>query len=339
VASTAVDLRSGSAPRDSRWIVPAAAFVAAQYIAALIISAVIRPPESPPTASYMLVAAVISCGCGLFFFLKRLRELWLEDEDRPIHRLLVETDLSAVLTYLMGFQLIALQIGALTWLKQMLPYIVPFWADPALARIDRAIVRTDAWRLIPTTLVHPLDLLYPFWAPVKFSVLIFILALPASSRKSQALLSYFLTVGLLGVIGQYLLSSAGPVFYFQVVGKPDFMELLQRNAVHAPFVGVTAGYLWHDYIDHSSVIGSGISAMPSMHVATTTWTALAIRALWPRIRLLGLIWWTIIFLGSIALGWHYFVDSVCATLGALACWKLSSRFFWTDRTARTGVRG
>jgi len=328
VAATAVRHRSVSVAHDSSWIAPAATFVAAQYLAALFVSAVVRAPEMPPTVSYMIFAAVVSFICGLFLFLKRLWQLWAEGEEEPIERLSSETNGSAVICYLLGFQLIALQIGALTWLKQMLPYVVPFWADPLLAAADRIVLRTDAWRIIPISLVHPLDVLYPFWGPVKFAVLIFMLALPSSRVKSRALLAYFMTVGLLGVIGQYALSSAGPVFYGQVVGRADFAGLIERNAHHAPLVGVMTSYLWSDYIHHSSVIGAGISAMPSMHVATTTWTALAVQTLWPRSRVLAWLWWAVIFLGSIALGWHYFIDSLFAGVGAFGCWKMAPLFLW-----------
>ena len=53
--------------------------------------------------------------------------MWARGEAQPAQRLIAETDHAAVVAYLVGFQLVALQIAALTWLKEMLPLIAPFW--------------------------------------------------------------------------------------------------------------------------------------------------------------------------------------------------------------------
>jgi membrane-associated phospholipid phosphatase len=84
--------------------------------------------------------------------------------------------------------------------------------------------------------------------------------------------------------------------------------------------------LWTSYAAHTQHIGSGISAMPSMHVATTAWIALALSSLWPKLRVPCWIYWLVIFVGSFALGWHYFLDGVVGTIGAIGCWMLAGRF-------------
>jgi membrane-associated phospholipid phosphatase len=66
---------------------------------------------------------------------------------------------------------------------------------------------------------------------------------------------------------------------------------------------------------------AGISAMPSMHVATSVLMALyaARHARWA-----GWIMWIfagLIQIGSVHLGWHYAVDGYLGGIVALAAWR------------------
>jgi hypothetical protein len=286
----------------------------------------------PTTLKYMAVAAVISLVGGSIILLPKLFRLWREGEAKPIARLSREADWGKVGTYLLGFQLFALQMGALTWLKQMLPAIIPFWADRPLALLDRAILGTDAWRLVPAALIHSLDVIYVFWSPITTLAINGILCLRASRTKSQAILSYFLIVGFVGVSGQYLLSSAGPVFYDRLFSGNHFTGLSARVAANAPVVNRTVDYLWSSYARHVDQIGGGISAMPSLHVAVSAWFAIAVTSLWPKFRVPAWVFWLIMFIGSFGLGWHYFLDGVVGTLGAIACWTAAGKFLSLDRS-------
>jgi hypothetical protein len=315
---------------DGEWIVPAAILVLCQHLAAIVISHTIGFTSRPTTLKYMAIAGVISLVGGSVILLPKVLRLWREREARPIARLSREADWRKVGTYLLGFQLFALQMGALTWLKQMLPDIIPFWADRPLALLDRAILGTNAWRLVPAPFIHSLDVIYVFWSPVTTLAINMMLCLRASREKSQAILSYFLIVGLMGVCGQYLLSSAGPVFYDRLFGGEQFADLSARVAAKAPIVHRTVDYLWTSYTAHADQIGGGISAMPSLHVAVSAWFALAMASLWPRLRAPGWGFWLVMFIGSFGLGWHYFLDGVLGTLGAIACWVAAGKFLSSD---------
>jgi hypothetical protein len=315
---------------DSRWIVMAAMLVFVQYAAAIVIGNAIGFSGTFPTIKYMMIAFVISLLGGSIIALPTVRRLWREGEEHPIARLIREADRNAVATYLIGFQLVAWETGALTWLKNMLPSAIPYWADPLLASLDRTFLGTDAWRLIPEPLVRPFDLIYVTWAPIQTVALLAILCLRPSAIKARAMLAYFLTVGLLGVCGQYLLSSAGPIFYDRIVGGERFEELAARIDAHAKFVKIGANMLWTSYSSRTDQIGSGISAMPSIHVATTAWIALAVSSLRPKLLLVAWGYWLAIFIGSFALGWHYVLDGVVGTLGALGCWMLAGRFISSE---------
>jgi membrane-associated phospholipid phosphatase len=55
------------------------------------------------------------------------------------------------------------------------------------------------------------------------------------------------------------------------------------------------------------------------------WIALALSSLWPKLRVPGWTYCLVIFIGSFALGWHYFLDGVVGTLGAVGCWALAKQ--------------
>jgi hypothetical protein len=321
---------------DNQWIVPAAALVLCQYVAAIILSASFGLGGGPQLG-YMPIALVISFLGGSVIAFPAVWRFWREGEPRPTARLIREADLNAVATYLIGFQLVALQMGALTWLKVMLPAVIPYWADPALASLDRAILGTDAWRLVPESLMRPFDIIYLTWAPLETLSLFFILCLRPSRIKARAMIGYFLTFGVMGVFGQYLLSSVGPVFYDRLLGGDHFSGLVARIDTHADVMKISSNMLWDSYAAHTRMIANGISAMPSMHVASTVWIALALSSLWPKLRVLGWIYWLVIFIGSFALGWHYFLDGVAGTIGTLACWALAKQLLAREGEPESGT--
>lgn len=309
--------------RDWDWIKPASVLVLAQHFGAVVIAHAVGFPNTPPTASYVIMAMVLATAAGMILLLAHLWTLWRQGVEDPLRRITTPAIRLVALTYYAGFLLVALQIAALTWLKEMIPFLVPYWADPLLARIDRIFLFGDAWRLIPSGTVKALDFLYTLWAPFKFFALFMMLAAPASKLKSQAMLSYFLVVGLLGVVGEYVLSSGGPIFFDRLVGGESFAELIERTREHAKLAYGASEYLWASYTAGDTRIGNGISAMPSMHVATTVWASLALCARWPHFRWVVWPFAFMILAGSVGLGWHYLSDGVVGGLGAVLCWKLA----------------
>src|SRR5215470_4267737 len=88
------------------------------------------------------------------------------------------------------------------------------------------------------------------------------------------LITFVLLWVLLGNVAATLLSSAGPVYYGRVTGLPDpFAPLIAylhqaSTVVWLPALDVQ-DMLWQSYAHRSLGIGAGISAMPSLHVATS----------------------------------------------------------------------
>ena len=92
-------------------------------------------------------------------------------------------------------------------------------------------------------------------------------------------------------------------------------EADERGVEPGRLVGALEGQdlLWQGYTGGRPG-SAGISAFPSMHVATATLFALAARRLHPRLFPLGLAYWAVIMLGSVLLAWHYAVDGYVGIL-------------------------
>ncbi|HEX6218397.1 MAG TPA: phosphatase PAP2 family protein [Sphingomicrobium sp.] len=207
------------------------------------------------------------------------------------------------------------------WAKSMMPLIVDFWADPPLADLDAFIFGRDPWPLFRAGWLMPVyGYLYLLWFPITFMTLGFV---AFSRRDHRGVVTAFLaTLVLGGTIGQYLLPSAGPIFFERIGLGPRFAELVATN--HFSFNRVS-DYLWLHYSARDAAIGTGISAMPSVHVALAVWTACAAWRLWRPLALPMALYALGIWAASIASGWHYFTDGLAGGIIALACFHVAAR--------------
>lgn len=292
------------------WAVPAAGIVALEYVVALMIGWRVGFHYSIPFAAY-LISALTIISIGLFALLA-FRLLESRNGPAPLAP-------GRFYSFAVGVLLVALQFAVLNWLKIMLPIAQPFWADQALADLDAAIFGTDPWRISHALFGWAsslIDRAYVTWAPLKFAALFALVLLPDGPRKTRALLAYFLIVSI-GCLGQYLLPAAGPVFYSQIGLGNRFVDLPA-----GPWVATAADYLWQDYLRGGGNIGTGISAMPSLHVAIAAWMALVLRSYIPKVQAVGWAYFALILIGSVHLGWHYAVDGLIGAGGALLVWRL-----------------
>jgi hypothetical protein len=243
---------------------------------------------------------------------------------------------------------------AFSLVKALIPAVQPFYLDPLLYRIDRAIhFGNDPWTLLQPLLGYPvvtygINLLYALWLfVVYFAILHQITTLRERRLRLQFLLSMILAWALIGGVAATLLSSAGPCYYALVVGTPDpyaaqmayLRETVQNT--HISIFGfdkkldliavMVQDLLWTDYQSGNFGIGRGISAAPSMHVATTWLVARMAQTYGRRAAILGWSFFAVILVGSIHLGWHYALDGYLAIAGAWALWRFAG--WWIDRPA------
>lgn len=211
--------------------------------------------------------------------------------------------------------LVAAQFGVLAWAKSALPVSVGFTADPFLAAFDRAIFGVDPWTLLQWLPPQLMDLSYITWAQSTMIGIAILPMLPRSQRRDRAILAFFIVMAACAM-GQYLLPSAGPIFYERLGLGDRFADLPSR-----PWAQVTSDYLWANYLAQGSKIGGGISAFPSLHVAGAAWLALVIRSYERRAAPFAFAYLALILMGSVYLGWHYAADGIAGIAIAVAAMR------------------
>ena len=93
--------------------------------------------------------------------------------------------------------------------------------------------------------------------------------------------------------------------------------------------------LWDAYgAGHGVRLGSGISAMPSMHVASSVLFFLLARRVGRAAGWAFGIFALLIFVGSVHLAWHYALDGYVGAAGALLLWRAVG---WALSRPRRGV--
>lgn len=231
------------------------------------------------------------------------------------------------------------------FVKNNLSQLVPFWADPVFADLDLALHfgheprQLLGWLDAFTT--NQLYFIYMNCWLLPAILLPAILALcdaDAARRRAFTLLWFAGWVGLGNVLALPLMS-AGPIFYDMLpVADPDrFADVTAFVARDESFfLAMVRDNLWQAHASGQTTVGSGISAMPSVHVGMATVVALYVherlsdcaRALRLPSPLRSLTW--ALPLGIVAtyqvlsvwLGWHYAVDGYLSILVicALARW-------------------
>lgn len=307
---------------DWKWW--ACLIVASEYIVAAAIGAVVGFHYPFPAGTFVPAALGVTIFATSGLGLWKTAEFISKREQHPGQR--VAREVLCNWDIPVGITLVFAQMAVLGWLKVTLPYANGFWADPSLAAIDATLfLGTDPWRISHALLgwASPfIDRAYLTWAPVNLLMMLGLLIVWPSPGRDRCLLAWFLTIGASAVI-QYLLPSAGPVFYEAAGHGSRFADLPIQ-----PWVETTRHYLWAGYINPDQRIGSGISAMPSVHVGIACWVALVVRSFLPRLQWLGWAFVAAIFVGSVHLGWHYAVDGLAALGIACLAWRLAA---WRPR--------
>jgi hypothetical protein len=220
--------------------------------------------------------------------------------------------------------------------KRVFPRVMPFTWDQRLAELDRLVhFGTDPWKLL-----HPmlgsgwitllLDDLYFTWAPVVFTAMVSLIWFGPRSLRRRGLLGIAFVWIALGTIGATALSSAGPCFYGHVVAGHDpfrpLLEYLASVAEQYPlYTTAMQEVAWQLHRQGQADIDSGISAMPSVHVAMGALLALIG---WEWNRWLGIGFWlytAVTLVATIHLGWHYAIDGYLSIIVVSAFWAMARR--------------
>jgi hypothetical protein len=218
-------------------------------------------------------------------------------------------------------------------LKEQIPNIEPFSWDKTFMHWDRVLgFGKLPWQWLQPLVGHPvittvLNFNYDLWFVVMFGCLFWqAFAARGGLLRMQFLLAFAFAWFIGGNVLAVIFSSAGPCFYGHLFPNDPYaaqMAYLHATDQHWPIWSLhVQDLLWQAHIKGAGAV-SGISAMPSMHVMSSTLMTLLA---WRTNKWLG-AWFSaftsLIVIGSVALAWHYFVDAIAAITLALAFWAMA----------------
>ena len=228
--------------------------------------------------------------------------------------------------------------AAFTAAKTAIAPLAHFSWDGALTLADATMFGMDPWR-ITHGLIGPagslfLEFLYTMVWGVALGFIPVLVALFATRRFTGR---FFLALNLSWLIGGIGIASAmpaaGPVFahlfepglahHFDALSR----LLAQQLAPDGPILH-TQAYLAAMIGKPIAEEGGGISAMPSMHMATAMLYVLAARG--TRWRAPAIVFAVLTAIGSVHFGYHYVMDAVVAVGLTWGCWKAAG-FWFTGR--------
>ena len=315
------DVRADS---DIDWLVPmvVAAIIA---IGAWFLVSRMGFASPPMFEVYGLMATTILVVGALGTYLYQLFKMMRRGEQHPLARTgqWLRENLFRVVAALVAVQVSSAAAAAFAALKMAIPGMNPFWLDPYLLAAERALLGMHPWELSHRLLgwaTPAIDFVYMSWIFAQIATFYVVLVLKPSPLKTRALVSYSFTWLVLGVLGGYLLSSAGPIYYDRIFGGDTFAAL-NASLRDAPFALRASELLWNSHDSGAAGIGAGISAMPSLHVAIALWIAMIVRE--TRFAVLGWVYFALICIGSVHLGWHYASDGLVSVLGFGLIWRAS----------------
>lgn len=284
----------------------------------------------------------------VLYFIYYFFELLFKREKRPLRCYLQRIKLVFVYRAKLVSAFILLTamsvfISSFSTMKSLIPIVNMFHFDELFHQLDLLLFNGhQPGLLVVESLANPfylfvINFCYNLWFFFIWAILAYFLVADKSTNRTTFLISWILCWGVLGAVLAMLLSSAGPVFVEKLdptnLTYQPLMQLLQEKhawLVEQGWPGLyslsTQEQLWLAYAENVEMLGSGISAMPSMHVSIAVLMALSMGAVNKFISYFLWFFAALIFIGSFTLGWHYAVDGLVSAPLTYLIWRVSLAF-------------
>lgn len=251
------------------------------------------------------------------FCFKKLKEKWQQDR---------------FFSFIWPISTLIILIPSFNVFKQTVLSERNFTTDSLLTKLDFFIFQNDPGLVLhsligslKTTLV--IDYLYHAWFLPMVLGVILVSVCSSATIRIRYMSCYIFSWVVIGSIIAWLFPSAGPCFYIDFV-NPDhenYTKLMNQLYNYHRETPVNAlryqKYLAEALKTKSLTLGAGISAMPSVHVALATLFALGSFSINKWLGYAMSIYAMLIWLGSVYLGWHYFVDGLISFILIFFIWK------------------
>jgi hypothetical protein len=244
--------------------------------------------------------------------------------------------------------LVPVLMAAFGTLKMLMPLYREFAWDDSLAAADKLIfLGYQPWQFTHALfgsglLTNFIDNAYTYWVVALYTAVVAFAVLAPRYDRARFFLSFAASWLLIGVIGAYVFASAGPCYATAIgaASAPDFAPLMARlREIHEHEHFLKAVYwqdvLWRHHSRGEYGFAMGVSAMPSMHNAIAVLYGLTAMRMAKPLRIAAWTFATLIFVGSIHLGWHYAVDGIIAGLMMAGIWYAAGRYL--DRVGYTSA--
>lgn len=218
--------------------------------------------------------------------------------------------------------------------KNLIDTFVPFYLDPYLAEFEyKLFLGHHPWEIThwlfgdqATILIDRLYVSWFFVVPILFGAVF--LSRDTKFQIKTALSLYFTWI-VLGAMLAMAFSSVGPVFYREFYGSGLYDPLnaeLQRISEETPLMQQQISQ-WLLERRSEGGLGSGISAMPSVHVALAWLLYLVVKDRFSNraMRYAALTFALVTWIGSVHLAWHYVLDGLFSIIALTAFWNMMEK--------------